>query len=122
MIYSVLKYFFILCLSLSGLAYLMYLGNEYFDSDNVLLSQETTLKYAENDVLGRKLYSETCPRTSYLEKTELVSKVDISKNQSPSFAFKFSPKLGSEKKCPPVTIEVSRRTGEAWIINVENLP
>lgn len=81
-----------------------------------LYSKATSLKYVEDDVLGDKVY-ETCPRSSYIEAVETVQGEDG--GSSPVFDFKFRPRIGNEKKCPAVTVSISRSTGEAWIMSFE---
>jgi hypothetical protein len=76
------------------------------------------LKYAEEDVLGNRLYSETCARSSYSEKVELLSS-NSEINKPGACEFKFHPIPGKEKICPTVTISISRHTGEAWVTSVE---
>ena len=108
-----------LVLAIAGLLYIGVRGYDYLYSDENLLSRATCLKYAENDVLGKKPYSETCPRSSYSEQVEILSSVSGEANKSGGFAFKFHPVPGNEKTCPAVTIVVSRHTGEAWVTDVE---
>lgn len=119
MLKKFLRHFFILVLAIAGFLYLGVRGYDYLYSDENLLSRETCLKYAEHDVLGQKLYSETCPRAFYSEQVEMLSSANGEASKSGGFAFKFHPIPGKEKACPAVTIVVSRHTGEAWVTNVE---
>lgn len=119
MLKKFLRHFFILVLAIAGFLYLGVRGYDYLYSDKNLLSRETCLKYSEQDVLGKKPYSETCPRLSYSEQVEILSSVSGEANKSGGFAFKFHPIPGNEKACPAVTIVVSRHTGEVWVTNAE---
>lgn len=119
MLKKFLRHFFILVLAIAGLIYLGVRNYDYVYSDEDLLSRETCLKYAEDDVLGKKLYSETCHRSSYSEQVEMLSSANGEASKSGGFAFKFHPVPGKENACPAVTIVVSRHTGEAWVTNVE---
>ena len=113
------KFFAFFLLSLLGLVlfilHLEKLNHEPRKIEN-LHSKATSLKYVEDDVLGDKVY-ETCPRSSYIEAVETVQGEDG--GSSPVFDFKFRPRIGNEKKCPAVTVSISRSTGEAWIMSFE---
>ena len=80
-------------------------------SDTGLLGDETLLKIVSNDVLGSRLYKETCPRSSYTKDIEIPAGPD----KGEVAVFKFHPAPGMEVKCPPVSLIVDRRTAEAWI-------
>jgi hypothetical protein len=81
----------------------------YLRSNIGLLSDETLLEMVSSDVLGKRLYEQTCPRASYSNYVESASGAEY------TALFKFLPAPGMEKKCPPVSVLVDRRTGEAWL-------
>lgn len=118
MLSKLLRYLMLWLLVFAGVAFALWRNYEYVYSGKSLLSFETCLKFVEEDVLGKRLYSETCERSSYSEQVELLnSSSDIDKPGACQFIF--HPIPGKEKACPAVTISVSRYTGEAWVTNVE---
>ncbi len=119
MLKQIFRNLFVQILLIVGLVILGIRTYDYLYSNQDLLSKETCLKYVEDDVLGKKLYSETCPRSSYLPNVDLISDVSAAAKSSGGFAFKFHPIPGKENACPALTIVVSRHTGEAWITDVE---
>lgn len=116
-----IRFFLILNLIIAGLVYAGVRGYNYLYGDQNLLSMEVSLKYAEHDVLGKKLYGETCSRPFYSRQVEILStEIDKSNNSGAgAFAFKFHPLPENEGTCPVVTIVVSRYTGEAWVTSIE---
>jgi hypothetical protein len=119
MLRAYFKHFIILIFGLTLILYLGWRSYEYLYSDQDLLSEKTALGFAESDVLGNRLYKETCSRISYLDKVEMVSSEEKNEVKIGGYAFKFRPKVGNEKMCPSVTVVVSRHTGEAWVTNIE---
>ncbi len=93
-------------------------GYLYLRSDLDLLGDETLLKIVSTDVLGNKLYEKTCPRSSYAKDVEIPA----GPNKGTSAYFKFHPASGMEVKCPPISLIVDRRTGEAWIGDSQTQP
>jgi hypothetical protein len=78
----------------------------YVRSDIGLLSDETLLKIVSSDVLGGRLYEQTCPRSSY------SNYVETAPGAEHTALFKFFPAPGMETKCPAVSVLMDRRTGE----------
>ena len=101
-----------------ALVVLMVGGYLYLRSDLDLLGDETLLKIASTDVFDNKLYGKTCPRSSYAKDVEIPA----GPNKGESAFFKFQPVPGMEEKCPPVSILMDRRTGEAWIGDSQTQP
>jgi hypothetical protein len=79
-------------------------------SDAALLGDEVCLKIAATDVLGNPFYGESCPQSSYANEVESL---DGSVKGGATF-FKFRPVGGKEAQCPPISVIVDRKTGEAW--------
>lgn len=83
----------------------------FLRSNMALLSDETCLKIASEDILGNPLYGKSCLRSSYVGSVENKHGSD----KRGAAIFKFSPIQGKELQCPPVSIIVDRKTGEAWL-------
>lgn len=77
-----------------------------------LFSEEFCLNVISNDVLGKPLYTPSCPRASYADAVESLHTVD---KDSETVFLKFTPILGKEMQCPPIGVLVDRRTAEVWI-------
>lgn len=90
---------------------LLVAGYLFVRSDVALLGDEVCLKIASTDVLGNRLYGESCPRSSYAKEVESVHGSD----RGGAAFFKFHPVPGKETQCPLIGIIVDRKTGEAWI-------
>jgi hypothetical protein len=89
---------------------LIWSGYYYLKSDIDLLNDETLIAIISNDVLGNSQYGNSCSRTSY--EKNVISELGGTKG---SGYFTFNPIQGQEIRCPPISIIVSRRTGEAWV-------
>lgn len=98
---------------ISGVILVALLGAGYLfvRSDVALLGDEVCLKIASTDVLGNRLYGESCPRSAYAKDVESMHGGD----KGGAAFFKFHPVPGKESQCPPIAIIVDRKTGEAWI-------
>jgi len=83
----------------------------YVQSDNGLLGDKYLLQMLSTDILGNSLYGQSCPRASYASDVESLHDPD----KVGAAVFKFRPIAGREAKCPPITVIVDRKTGEAWI-------
>lgn len=89
---------------------LMWSGYYYLNSDIGLLSDKTLINITSDNVLENYQYAASCSRTSYEEKI-----AGGSEGNKDSAYLRFNPIKGEEARCPPISIIVSRRTGEAWI-------
>ena len=89
---------------------LIWSGYSYLESDVDLLNDETLIAIISEDVLGNSSYGKSCPRSSYKE--NVISESGGTKG---SGYFTFNPIKGEEIRCPPISIIMSRRTGEAWV-------
>ena len=87
-------------------------GALYHWSDVGLLSDETCLKIVSSDVLGNLLYGPSCPRSLYAERVESPH----GSNKGEAAIFKFRALPDNEDQCPPISVIVDRRSGEAWIL------
>lgn len=83
----------------------------YLRSDVGLLGDEILLEIVSADVLGKRPYDKTCPRSSYAKDVEIPA----GPNKGATAYFKFYPIPGMEVRCPPVSLLVDRRTAETWI-------
>lgn len=86
-------------------------GYLFVRSDAALLGDDVTLKIASTDVLGNSLHGQSCSRDSYAGDVERLHSAD----KAGAAVFKFHPIAGREAPCPPITVIVDRKTGEAWI-------
>jgi hypothetical protein len=93
------------------LAGLLGAGYLFIRSDAALLGDDVSLKIASTDVLGNSLHGQSCPRASYASDVESLH----SAGKAGAAVFKFHPIAGKEVPCPPITVIVDRKTGEAWI-------
>jgi hypothetical protein len=111
------KLFFIISFFVYGsIALAIYCYQDSINSDDAMYGEETCLRFVEEDLLGKPIYSETCPR--YLYENQVGRHGDDIKNAT-SFFFTFYPVKGKELSCPAVTILVDRRSGEFWIVDVD---
>lgn len=94
------------------IALAIYCYQNTINNDVAVYGEDTCLRFVEEDLLGKSMYSETCPR--YLYENQVGKKVDTT-----SFFFTFYPLKGKELSCPAVTILVDRRSGEFWIVDVD---
>lgn len=83
-------------------------------SDSGLLSDQTLLKLAEDDVLGDHLYPETCPRFLYKKEIEYP----YGKEPKGAAFFRFHPRMGYEGKCPSIEVSLSRYTGDVVSVDL----
>lgn len=86
-------------------------GYLFVRSDAALLGDDVSLKIASTDVLGNSLHGQSCSRASYASDVESLHSAD----KAGAAVFKFHPIAGREAPCPPITVIVDRKTGEAWI-------
>lgn len=103
-----MKVFFIFLISLLTIA-----GASYYfvyQTNIALLSDSTLLKIAEEDVLGKHPFNNTCIRSFYVKE---VKKVHLSELEGTAI-FKFTPLQGKEHECPTFTMKMDRKTAEAW--------
>ena len=89
---------------------LMWCGYYYLYSDIGLLSDETLIKITSDGVLENHQYAASCSRTSYEKRV-----TGGSEGNKYSAHLTFNPIKSEEVRCPPISIIVSRQTGEAWI-------
>lgn len=92
------------------IAVVIWAVNLYHESDAGLLGDNTCIRIISEDVLGNPLYGMSCSRSLYAENVEVLPGGD-----KESGVFKFHPIPGKEVQCPPISIIVDRKTGEAWI-------
>ena len=108
-----LKYFIKFLIIVGVFATLLGIGYWYVRSDIGLLGDETLLKIVSTDVLGKPSYGKSCPRSSYAKDVDIPA----GSNKGETALFKFHPVSGKEAECPPLSVIVDRKTGEAWIAN-----
>ena len=94
-----------------GLVGLLAACYQFVRSDTALLGDNVCLKIASTDVLGNALHGQSCLRSSYAGDVEKLGSSD----KAGAALFRFHPVAGRETECPPVSVIVDKRTGEAWI-------
>lgn len=109
----IIKYFFLIsCLVYGAIGLIIYCYQNTVTNNDALYSEETCLKFIEEDLLGKPMYSQTCPR--YLYENEIRKQSGVT-----WFFFTFDPTKGKQLICPAVTVLIDRRSGEFWIIDVD---
>ena len=88
------------------------LGSYFMNSDIGLLGDAYTLDIASRKILGNRFYGVSCPRDDYADEVETVHGPE----SGSSTLFKFAPRPGKERVCPPVSVEVDSHTGRAWLV------
>jgi hypothetical protein len=89
---------------------LMWCGHYYLYSDIGLLSDETLINITSDAILENHQYAASCSRASYEKRI-----AGGSEGNKYSAHLTFNPIKSEEVQCPPISIIVSRQTGEAWI-------